>query len=421
MKKKVLTVISLLALMSLLSGCMMGQGSTLEAMFGKPQNNESSAGINSGSNGKTVTISQEEYDRLSKFSDLADLYDAAEYYFYKEPDGNKMMEYAAKGLLAGLEDPYTFYYNPEEFEQMWKDDEGKYVGIGVMILANNKTGICTISRVFKGSPAEEAGVMRGDILYRVGEDLFVTSENLTEAVNIMRGEPGTTVDVTFLRNEEEITFNIRREQVNVNQVESTMLTENIGYIALYEFAGVADQEFKNEFSDLVEKGAKSLIIDLRDNTGGWVDQAVRIGDLFLDAGDLCYLVYRDGTEDHIYKTTDGKTDIELTIIVNEMSASASEILTAALKERAGATVVGTNSFGKGIVQNVLYIGKEGAGFQITIAEYLTPLGNHVHEIGIAPDVNIERPEGDNGTYNFADLEKDVQLKKALEIAADKLK
>lgn len=421
MKKKALTLISLLGLMSLLSGCMMGQGSTLEAMFGKPQNNESSAGINSGSNGKTVTISQEEYDRLSKFSDLADLYDAAEYYFYKEPDGNKMMEYAAKGLLAGLEDPYTFYYNPEEFEQMWKDDEGKYVGIGVMILANNKTGICTISRVFKGSPAEEAGVMRGDILYRVGEDLFVTSENLTEAVNIMRGEPGTTVDVTFLRNEEEITFNIRREEVNVNQVESTMLTENIGYIALYEFAGVADQEFKNEFSDLVEKGAKSLIIDLRDNTGGWVDQAVRIGDLFLDAGDLCYLVYRDGTEDHIYKTTDGKTDIELTIIVNEMSASASEILTAALKERAGATVVGTNSFGKGIVQNVLYIGNEGAGFQITIAEYLTPLGNHVHEIGIAPDVNIERPEGDNGTYNFADLEKDVQLKKALEIAAEKLK
>ena len=263
--------------------------------------------------------------------------------------------------------------------------------------------------------------MRGDILYRVGEDLFVTSENLTEAVNIMRGEPGTTVDVTFLRNEEEITFNIRREEVNVNQVESTMLTENIGYIALYEFAGVADQEFKNEFSDLVEKGAKSLIIDLRDNTGGWVDQAVTIGDLFLDAGDLCYLVYRDGTEDHIYKTTDGKTDIELTIIVNEMSASASEILTAALKERAGATVVGTNSFGKGIVQNVLYIGNEGAGFQITIAEYLTPLGNHVHEIGIAPDVNIERPEGDNGTYNFADLEKDVQLKKALEIAAEKLK
>jgi carboxyl-terminal processing protease len=237
----------------------------------------------------------------------------------------------------------------------------------------------------------------------------------------MRGEPGTTVDVTFLRNDEEITFNILRREINVNQIESTMLDSEVGYIAMYQFAGNAEIEFENAMNDLISKGAKSLIIDLRDNGGGWVEQARVIGDLFMDEGDLCYLVYRDGTEDHIYRTKDGKTEIPLTILVNENTASSSEILTGALRETADATVVGTTTFGKGIVQNVIPVGENGAGFQITVAEYFSPKGNKVHQIGIEPDVVVELPEGDNGSYDFADLEKDVQLKKALEVAREKLK
>ena len=434
MKKKILLAVSLLAVMALLSGCMsMISGTSLEAMFGTGDSGTQTQVMPApqpaaAADGDTVTVSREEYEkykngyeRLEKFSELAELYDIAEEAFYWDPDEDKMVEYAAKGLMAGLDDPYSFYYSPEEFEKLWEDDEGNYVGIGVMILGDGETQKCTITRVFKGSPAEEAGVMRGDILYRVEDDLYVTAENLTEAVNIMRGEPGTSVNVTFLRNDEEITFNITRKEINVNQIESTMLEDSIGYIAMYQFAGEAEKEFETALNELIAQGAKSLIIDLRDNPGGWVDQARYIGDLFMDEGDLCYLVYRDGSEDHIYRTKDGKVDISLTILVNENTASSSEILTGALRDTADATVVGTTSFGKGIVQAVNYVGYNGAGYQITIAEYFSPKGNKVHKEGVVPDVVVELPEGDNGTYDFADLEHDIQLSKALEIAREKLK
>ena len=426
MKKKILLAVTLVAVMMLLSGCMALYGSAIESMFGVAAENSEQLTQASGTspNTDTVTVSKTDYDfyknqyeRLSKFSELADLYDIAEDYFYWEPDDSKMLEYAAKGLMAGLDDPYSFYYSSEEYEQLWEDDEGNYVGIGVMIQSDT----CTISRVFKGGPAEEAGVLRGDVIYRVGEDLYVTAETLSEAISIMRGEPGTFVDVTFLRDGEEITYTIQRREVFVNQIESIMLDDKVGYIAMYQFAGEAEKEFEEALNSVVSQGAESLIIDLRDNGGGWVEQARYIGDLFMDKGELCYLVYRDGTEDHLYRTYDGKTDIMITILVNENTASSSEILTGALRDCANATVVGTKSFGKGIVQNVDTVGNNGAGYQITIAEYFTPKGNKVHKLGIEPDVVVKLPEGDNGSYDFADLEHDVQLIKALEVAREKLK
>ena len=240
MKKKVILSVCLAIMMILVSGCASLSGNRLEAMFGLGSTDSQNLTASQQAGGDTVTVSREEYEmyknsyeRLSKFSELADLYDAAEEYFYWDPDEDKMIEYASKGLMAGLDDPYSFYYNPEEFEQLWEEDEGNYVGIGVMILGDANTQTCTITRVFKGSPAEEAGVQRGDILYKVEDDLYVTAENLTEAVNIMRGQPGTSVNVTFLRNGEEITFNIMRRAISVNQIEFTMLDAEIGYIAMY--------------------------------------------------------------------------------------------------------------------------------------------------------------------------------------------
>ena len=426
MKKKILLTLSLLAVMCLLSGCMAISGSRLESMFGTGgastvQAGNAAAGT-AANTGDTVTISKAEYERLARFKDLAELYDACEIAFFREPDTDQMLEYAARGLMAGLGDPYSYYYSPEEYAQMWEDDTGEYVGIGVMILSYVKEGYCVITRVFQGGPAEAAGVQRGDILYRVGEDLYVTPENLTEAVKIMRGEEGTDVDVTFLRNEEEITFTITRKAVKVNEVDSTLLEDGIGMIALYEFSGEAEVEFENALNALLKQGIKGLIIDLRDNSGGWVDQARYIGDLFMDKGEVCYLVYRDGEEEHrYYRTTDGKADVQLVILVNENSASSSEILTGALRDCADATVVGTNSFGKGIIQEVMPIGNNGAGFQLTIAEYMTPKGNKVHEVGIKPDVEVERAEGDEKNYEFADVEHDIQLKTALEVMREKLK
>ena len=422
MKKKILVMISLAAVLFLAGGCMFVPGSTLESMFGTGKDSTQGTIITPAVSGDTVTVSREDYEnyqRLKKFSDLADIYDYTVQDFYQEPDTELMIEYAAQGMMAALDDPYSFYYSPEAFAQQQEDDEGKYVGIGVSILNAEP---CVISRVFKGSPAEKAGVLRGDILYRVGEELYVTLETLDEAVKIMRGEPNTTVDVTFIRNGEEITFTILREEVTINQVESTMLDKDIGYIAMYQFAGSVEIEFEKALDELVSEGAKGIIIDLRDNPGGWVKQAQYIGDLFMDKGEVCYLVYRDGSADHRwYKTTDGKTDVALVILVNGMSASSSEILTGALRDCADATVVGTTTFGKGIVQEVLEIGTEGAGCQLTIAQYLSPKGNKVHQVGITPDIVVELPEGDTGTYDFADVEKDIQLKTALDTMKEKLK
>ncbi|MCR5567418.1 MAG: PDZ domain-containing protein [Clostridiales bacterium] len=424
MKKKLL-ILTVLLCAALLCSCTVIPASKLEAMFRTDRETNISSGSGSepqstaapgtkpaGSVSDTVTISREEYDKYRQFSEMFEIYDFAKNYFYQEPDTDKMTEYAIRGLMNGLDDPYSFYYNPKEYEELWEDDEGNYVGIGVLIQSNMDTQKCTIIRVFKGGPAEAAGVQRGDILYKVGDDLFVNANNLQEAVDIMRGVPDTDVDVTFIRGDEEITYTITRKEVNVNQVESRMIDDSVGYIALYQFAGQCEKEFENDLNKLISQGAKGVIIDLRDNTGGWVDQARYIADLFMDKGELCYLKYRDDEDHTEYLTKDGKVDVKLVILINENTASSSEILTGALRDCAGAVTVGVKSFGKGIIQGVYQVGNKGAGYQMTIAQYYTPNGSAVHKIGITPDFEVSLPEGDNGMYEFADLKRDVQLIKA---------
>ena len=424
MKKKLL-ILTVLLCAALLCSCTVIPASRLEAMFRTDRETNISSGSGSepqstaapgtepaGSVSDTVTISREEYDKYRQFSEMFEIYDFAKNYFYQEPDTDKMTEYAIRGLMSGLDDPYSFYYNPKEYEELWEDDEGNYVGIGVLIQSNMDTQKCTIVRVFKGGPAEAAGVQRGDILYKVGDDLLVNANNLQEAVDIMRGVPDTDVDVTFIRGDEEITYTITRKEVNVNQVESRMIDDSVGYIALYQFAGQCEKEFENDLNKLISQGAKGVIIDLRDNTGGWVDQARYIADLFMDKGELCYLKYRDDEDHTEYLTKDGKVDVKLVILINENTASSSEILTGALRDCAGAVTVGVKSFGKGIIQGVYQVGNKGAGYQMTIAQYYTPNGSAVHKIGITPDFEVSLPEGDNGMYEFADLKRDVQLIKA---------
>lgn len=404
---KGIRVLATLATAALLGGCAYLPLLTQMAEQSAPVAGESG----------TVTIPQEEYDRYRQLDGVLDVIDVAKEYYYKDVDTAKLIESATSGALLGLEDPYTFYYTPEDYKTLWEDDEGEYAGVGLQISTSYATGICTISRVFENSPAADAGVHRGDILYQV-DDLMVNANTINEAVDIMRGTPGTQVKVSFLRGEETLTFDLTRAQVQVNRVSSMMLSDRIGYIYLYEFAGDSEEKFKEELDQLLAKGAKGLIIDLRDNPGGWVNAAQSIGDLFLDKGVLCYVQYRDGSRE-TYETKDGKVDLPITILLNENSASASEILSGALRDRAGAKLVGVTSYGKGIMQSVLPL-KNGAGMQITVAEYYTPGEHKVHHIGLEPDVEVKLAEGDNGMHELGDL-TDAQLAKALEVAEEQLK
>lgn len=413
MKKRFALLCALVLLVFTLAGCGYLPSAMLSSMLSKDSTDSTAV---TGSNGDTVTISKEEYERYKQFDTLLELMELVDYGYYEEYDVQDMLDGAANGLLLGLGDPYTFYYTPEEYAELWEEDEGEYAGIGIQISTSYLTGLCTISRVFDNGPAREAGVQKGDILYMV-EDLYVNSSTVNDAVDIMRGTPGTSVHVVFLRGTEEIELDLVRASITVNRIESGMLTDEVGYVYLYEFAGECAVEFQAAVNSLLDQGAKGLIIDLRDNPGGWVDDAETIGDIFLDAGTLCYLQYNDGSKEY-YRTKSGKVDTELVILMNENSASSSEILAGALKDRANATVVGVQSYGKGIVQTVVGL-DDGAGMQMTIAQYYTPNGNAVHKVGITPDVEVPLPDGDNGMYEFADL-ADPQLAKALEVMQQKL-
>ncbi|MCE5343415.1 MAG: S41 family peptidase [Eubacteriales bacterium] len=365
----------------------------------------------------TVTLTREEYDRLARFASLDTLSQIVEEYYYVEPDLDAMLDGAKRGLLAGLGDPYTFYYSAEEFSEMWADDEGEYAGVGIQISASYETMLCTISRVFSNSPAAEAGLRKGDILSKV-DDLDVDVTTLNDAVAIMRGEVGSSVYIQVMRDGELIDFNIPRAVVHVNWVSSCMLDESVGYILLYEFSGNCAEMFQTQLDALVAQGAKALIIDLRDNPGGWIENAVSMADIFLPKETITYLEYRDGSREY-YDATDGALNLPLIVMMNENSASSSEILAGALQDYAVATIVGTQSYGKGIVQFVLPVGNDGEGMQLTSALYYTPSGRSIHKIGITPDVETIMPEGAVTMYELGDL-NDAQLQKAYEVAQEKL-
>ncbi|MBE5787600.1 MAG: S41 family peptidase [Clostridiales bacterium] len=364
----------------------------------------------------TVTISREEYNRLQRYAQMDEILQYIEYWYYEEPDVDALIENATRGLLYGLEDPYSFYYNAEEWSDMWADDEGEYGGIGLQLLGNYLDYTVTVTRVFKDTPALEAGVRKGDLLVRV-EDIEVTAYTMQDAVNVMRGDVGELVEIEVLRGSEYLTFQIPRAIIHVNRIEYTMLDDQVGYIAMYEFAGESQNEFSAALKALKDQGAKSLVVDLRDNGGGWVDHAISIADLFLDEQLVVYSMDRYGTKDtEGYSTKNGKDDIPLVILVNENSASSSEILAGGLQAAGRAKLVGVTTFGKGIIQTVIGLNNDTEGFQMTFAQYYLSNDQPVHKIGITPDVTAEMPEELKSHYFELGDMSDPQLQKAWEEA-----
>ena len=309
-----------------------------------------------------------------------------------------------KGQLAGLGDVYTGYYTPEEYASFMETSNGSYSGIGAMLSQDYNTGIITVVRAFEGSPAAEAGMQTDDILYKVkGEE--VTGKDLSLVVTDLKGEEGTDVELSILRGTDVMDLTITRRNIEVPTVESRMVEGEIGYIAITEFDDVTDEQFFAALDALEAQGMKKLIIDLRDNGGGLVDVTCAILDRLLPEGLIVY------TEDKYGNRQEEKSDAEnyfggeMAVLVNGNSASASEIFAGAIKDYGVGTLIGTQTFGKGIVQSLFPL-SDGSAIKITVSRYYTPEGNNIHEVGIEPDIVLEPAE---------DSEDDVQLLKAIEV------
>ena len=340
-------------------------------------------------------------------------------------DKSKLRESAIQAYVEGLDEPYTHYYTASEFSSYIDNIQDGYVGIGVIVGVNENNQIEIIAP-FEGSPAYEAGMEPGDILKAV-EGVDYSGDKLTEAVDCIKGgKEGTTVNITILRNgTEEINLNIERRDISSDSVKSEMLSDDIGYMRITGFNMESENgehstysEFTNNLSELQGKGMQKLIIDLRDNPGGVLTEACKIADKLLPEGTITYTENKQG-ERKYYKSDAECVDIPMVILINGNSASASEVLTGALKDYGKATVVGETSYGKGIVQDV-YPFFDGSGISLTSSKYYTPNGVCIHEIGIEPDVKVEMPEEYKDTYSsMIEHDKDVQLQKALEIVKEK--
>ena len=364
----------------------------------------------------TVTISKEEYDSLRRYEKLEVLLELVEMYYYKEEDVDEeaMLENAAVGLMAGIGDIYTQYYTPEKMAELVEETEGEYAGIGCQLLADPTDALITVTRVFKGSPAEKAGMRSGDKIVYV-DDVYYTAYEMNEAVDVMRGEPGGTVKVTVMRGLDSVDFEIVREVVNINYVEYDILDGNIGYVMVYDFLGNAYEVFAEAIAAFEDAQVSGMIIDLRANGGGLVNVCVDMADQILSEGVVVSMRDKyDVVEE--YKIDDQYFDVPMVVLVNSYSASASEILAGAIRDRGAGKLVGTKTFGKGIVQSELVF-QDGSGVHITTAYYFTPNGECIHEIGFEPDVQVELDEEAVTMYGLNNLphDEDAQLQKALEV------
>ena len=334
---------------------------------------------------------------LAKFKTIIDKEYLGE---IKEED---LINGAVKGYIEALGDPYTEYLTEEEMNDLETYTSGNYVGIGVYIGANIEENKIVVISPIKDSPAEKAGIKAGDIILKVDDKTYEAKE-LTDASNNIKGKEGTKVKLEILRDNETLNFEIERKVVKLQYISGTVIENDIGYIAITSFDEEAAKDFTNTYNELKKKNIKSLIIDLRDNGGGVVDEALKITDMFLEK-DKTMLITVDKNNNKKYsKTKSDKTiDIPVIILANDASASASEIFIGALKDNERSKVVGTTTFGKGLIQQLRKM-QNGTGLKVTIAEYFTPNENPINKKGIEPDYKVEI-EGN----------KDTQLQKAIEL------
>ena len=332
-------------------------------------------------------------------------------YFLFDEDMTKVEDGIYAGMMNGLGDPYTVYYTKEEYKALNEDTEGKYSGIGAVVSQNPNTKIITIVKIFDNSPANDAGLQVGDIIDKIdGEEVAGTDMDILVKTKI-RGEEGTSFKMTVLRGDDrkEVELDLTRRSIEVETVAGKMLDNNIGYIAVSQFDAVTSEQFKSNIESLQSQGMTKLIVDLRGNPGGLLDQVVDMLDYILPDGLVLYTEDKYGKREEYYSDGSHELKIPMVVLVNENSASASEVFTATFRDFEWGTVVGKTTFGKGIVQNVLPLG-DGTAVKITTQHYYPPSGYDLHKVGIKPDLEVDLNEGAKiGT------DSDNQLSAAIDI------
>ena len=374
-----------------------------------------------GTGRKTITSligGSSENDKLT--TSLKYIENLMEEYFLYDIDEQKAIDGAISGYIESFGDEYTEYIPAKQMKEYTEQIMGNYVGIGIYMVKNTEKNTIDVLAPIKESPAEEAGILPGDSIIKV-DGVEYTAEDMTTAANKIKGEEGTKVKLEILRGEEKINVEITRKKINTNPVisekigdEGTQLDYNIGYLEISSFDEGTAENFKKKYEELKKQGITSLIIDLRNNGGGLVDEALQIADYIVPKGkDLLITVDKNEREKIEIANEDPIIDMPIVVLVNENTASASEILAGALKDLDEATIVGTKTYGKGVIQQVLSL-KTGAGIKVTVEEYYTPNRTKINKIGIEPDETVKLPETVTNPLVLK-REEDTQLNKAIEL------
>lgn len=354
--------------------------------------------------GNKVIISKDLYKTYSKYNKLLGLEDIIESDYYKEVSEEDLINGSIKGLFEGLEDPYSQYYTADEFQTLKEQTSGSFVGIGVYIGVNKENNKITIISPIEESPAARAGIKSGDVVTKVNGN-SVESKTVDEVIKEIKGKENTDVKLTVERENKELNFNITRQTIVTKSVSNKVMDNNIGYLRITSFDENTYKEFEQNLSELKSKGIKGLVIDLRDNPGGLLDVCVDIADDLIGEGTIVYTKDNSGNKEY-YKSDKNELDMPMAVLINGGSASASEILTAALVDNGKAIAVGETSFGKGLVQSVKGL-KDGTGYKLTTAQYFTPNGDYINEKGITPKIE--------------EKDENQQLKSALEYIKQEIK
>lgn len=376
-----------------------------------------------------IIVNLSEYEELvNKFNEYSNKYSKSEWLqeFLKENylgdiTEDEMMTGSLKGIFESLDDPYSVYMTKEEFDDFMDQTEGSYGGIGVIVTPGDDNLITVVSPI-EDTPGEKAGIKPDDKIVKVNGKEF-TADKMSDAIKVMKGKPGTDVVVTILRRNKDnnpsyMDITITRAEIRLKTVKSEMLEDKIGYLRITSFDQQTYADFKTHLNGLEKKGMKGLIIDLRNNPGGLLDQCAEIADELMGKSVIVYTETKDKERQYL-NSDKGKIDVPLVILVNGGSASASEILAGAIKDTNSGVLIGTQTFGKGIVQRIKQM-NDGSGFKFTVSEYFTPSGVNIHGVGIEPNIVIELPE-DVEEFGLNNIENDNQLQKGIEVILNQIK